>query len=169
MIYRFTPAGSSTRLHALHSLSSLTFKARESGMTWSVNAPCYLTVRMRNKQANRKPIIKILRLWGLSWLLCVLSCPCAWGITVTNEAKPMCSYCWLKTKSKTPWCWLCLHPIFDSLQKAHLSEFQKCVRSVKCRNSVLLCSRLLCSSIFFFSNKQKVTICDFLFECNGSC
>lgn len=121
---------------------------------WSVNAPCYLTVRMRNKQASRKPIIKILRLWGLSWLLRVFSCPCAWGITVTNEAKPMCSYCWLKTKSKTPWCWLCLHPIFDSLQKAHLSEFQKCVKMVKCRNCVLLCRRFLPSSILFFAHKM---------------
>ena len=46
------------------------------------------------------------------------NCPCAWGITVTNEAKPTYSYCWLKTKSKTPWCWLCWHPIFDSPLKA---------------------------------------------------
>ena len=60
------------------------------------------------------------------WVILILrqndGCPCAWGITVTNEAKPMCSYCWLKTKSKTPWCWLCQHPIFDSPKKAHLSE-----------------------------------------------
>lgn len=114
-----------------------------------------LTYSTNEKQTSAwKPIIKILRLRGLSWLLCVLSCPCAWGITVTNEAKPMCSYCWLKTKSKTPWCWLCLHPIFDSLQKAHLSEFQKCVQSVKYSNCVLLWSCFLVSVILFFAHKM---------------